>query len=372
MCDENTDDTNEVEQPVKSSTRRHFLTATAAVGLAVPLGALASRVFAMPRAPSAELPDFPICSAAATTPAAAAGPLKKITFAWNAGAPCLVTVTVAKEKGFFAKHGLDVDLINYSGSTDQLLETLATGKADAAIGMALRWLKPLEQGFDVKIIASTHGGCLRLLVPTASGITDVRGLKGKTIAVSDMNSPSKNFFSIVLKKAGLDPATDVDFKPFPAALLRVAVEKGEAHAAADQDPTAFLWLKDGKFTEISSNLSGEFADRVCCIIGVRGSLIRDDKPTAAAIARALVDAAAFTHQNPAEAAATYLPFAAGRVTLADLTALAKYHTHHNHPTGDVLRQQLATYAEELKLVGVFKPTINTAKYSERIYANVLS
>ena len=41
-------------------------------------------------------------------------------------------------------------LVNYAGSTDQLLEAIATGKADAGVGMALRWLKPLEQGFDVK------------------------------------------------------------------------------------------------------------------------------------------------------------------------------------------------------------------------------
>ena len=34
---------------------------------------------------------------------------------------------------------------------------------DAGLGMALRWLKPLEQGFDVKIAAGTHGGCMRVL-----------------------------------------------------------------------------------------------------------------------------------------------------------------------------------------------------------------
>ena len=137
-------------------------------------------------------------------------------------------------------------LINYSGSTDQLLETLATGKADAAVGMALRWLKPLEQGFDVKIVASTHGGCLRLLAPTSSDIKTLTDLKGKIIAVSDMNSPGKNFFSIRLKKAGLDPNADVEFKQFPGPLLRVSVEKGEAHALADNDPITFLFQKDGK------------------------------------------------------------------------------------------------------------------------------
>jgi NitT/TauT family transport system substrate-binding protein len=356
----------------KPNSRRAFLAGAAALGVAAPIGLAAGRVFATPRILPPALPDLPICTAAVTDAAAAAGPLKKITFAWNAGAPCLVGVTVAKEKGFFAKNGLDVDLINYSGSTDQLLETLATGKADAAAGMALRWLKPLEQGFDVKIVASTHGGCLRLLAPTASNIKSLADLKGKTIAVSDMNSPGKNFFSIQLKKAGLDPNTDVDFKPFPGPLLRTAVEKGEAHAIADQDPNTFLWQKDAAFREVSSNLSGEFAHRVCCIVGVRGSLIRDDKPAAAAIARSLLQASEYAAQNPAEAAATYAPYAPGKVELADLTALARYHTHHHHPTGAELKKELALYADELKLISIFKPSTDTAKYAERIYADVLS
>jgi NitT/TauT family transport system substrate-binding protein len=353
------------------SSRRTFLAQAAALGLAAPIGLVAGKVLATPRPAKLDALNFPICRAAAEGDVSA-GPLKKVTFAWNAGAPCLLAVTVAKDKGFFAKHGLDVDLINYSGSTDQLLETLATGKADAAVGMALRWLKPMEQGFDVKIVASLHGGCMRLLVPADSGINEVADLKGKTIAISDMNSPSKNFFAIQIKKAGLDPDTDVEFKQFPGPLLRVAVEKGEAHGLADGDPNTYGWLKDGKFKELTSNLAGEYAHRTCCIVGVRGGLIRDDKPTAASIVMALLDAAEYAAQNPAEAAATYAPFAAGKVPLEDLVALAKYHTHHHHPVGADLKKELALYAEELKLVRIFKPSTDTAKYAERIYADVLS
>ncbi len=58
---------------------------------------------------------------------------------------------------------LDVEFVNFGNSTDVLLEAIATGKADAGVGMALRWLKALEQGFDVKLTAGTHGGCLNLL-----------------------------------------------------------------------------------------------------------------------------------------------------------------------------------------------------------------
>ena len=46
--------------------------------------------------------------------------------------------------------------------------------------------KPLEQGFDVKLTAGIHGGCMRVLATRSSGIVDLQGLKGRTIGVSDM------------------------------------------------------------------------------------------------------------------------------------------------------------------------------------------
>ena len=356
----------------RALNRRSLLSGAAALGLSVPLGATFGRAFATPGISfPAALPGPVICRASDSA-VAAAGPLKKISLAWNAGASCLVGVTVAKEKGFFAKHGLDVELVNFAGSTDQLLETLATGKADAAVGMALRWLKPLEGGFDVKIVGSTHGGCLRLLAPVSSGIKDLTQLKGKIIAVSDMNSPSKNFFSVRLKKAGIDPVTGVEFKLLPTPLLRASVEKGEAHALAENDPIAYLWTKDGQFADVSSNLTGEYEHRTCCIIGVRGSLLREDKAAAASIVRALIDAAEFAHHNPAEAAETYLPFTAGKATKDDITALAKYHTHGHHPLGEDLKKELVLYADELKLVNVIKASTDSEKYATRIYADVLS
>ncbi len=353
-------------------SRRHLLWGAGALGLSVPLGMAMQRAAAGPNL--LLLPDLAgsaICKATDSAPAATA-PLKKISFAWNSGASCLIGVTVAKEKGFFTKHGLDVDLVNFAGSTDQLLETLATGKADAAVGMALRWLKPLEQGFDVKIVGSTHGGCLRLLAPVSGGIKDLTQLKGKTIAVSDTDSPAKNFFAIRLKQAGIDPDREVDFKVFPGPLLRAAVEKGEAHAVAHYDPLTYLWIKDGQFAEVSSNLVGGYEHRACCIVGVRGGLLRDDKPAAAAIVQALIEAQEFTHRNPGEAAETYLPYAAGKATKEDITALAKYHAHGHHPLGADLKKELALYADELKLVNVIKPSTDTAKYASRIYADVLS
>lgn len=350
--------------------RRTLLGAGAAAAFAAPLGVLGAQAFPSLRQSSPiDFSEFPICQASSDAPGLTGAP-RKLKLSWNANAVCLAPLAVALDHGFFKKQNLDVELINYSGSTDQLLEAIATGKSDAGVGMALRWLKPLEQGFDVKIVAGTHGGCLRAFVPAKSDIKGVADFKGKVIAVGDMAGPDKNFFAVQLAKIGLNPDKDVEFRQFPGNLVQLAVQKGEAQVGLASDPLAYLWLKDGEFKEVGSNLDGPYRDISCCIVGVRGSLIRQEPLVARALTQSLLDAAMFASQNPDKAAAAFQPYAPKAATLEDLLAMVKYHTHHHHPVGDQLKRELKTYADELKTVNVFKPNTDTAKFAERIYADV--
>jgi len=360
---------NDAEHRPTRLDRRSLLRGGAAAALAAPLGVWGAQAFPFVPASKIDFSEFPICKTASDAPALTGAP-RKLKLSWNAGAVCLAPLPVAIDHGFFQKHNLDVELINYSGSTDQLLEAIATGKSDAGLGMALRWLKPLEQGFDVKIVAGTHGGCLRALAPAKSDIKGIADFKGKVIAVGDMAGPDKNFFAIQLAKAGLNPDKDVEFRQYPGNLVRIAVEKGEAQIALASDPLAYLFLKDGAFREVGSNLDGPYKDVSCCIVGVRGSLIRDEPQVARALTQALLDAAMFASQNPDKAAKSFQPYAPKAATEEDLQAMVRYHTHHHHPIGDALKKELKGYADDLKSVSVFKPSTDTAKFAEKIYADV--
>jgi NitT/TauT family transport system substrate-binding protein len=203
--------------------RRGALRAAAGAAALLPLGAMAP----LRRAAPDPWAGTPICRVADTAPAADGLPTK-LKLTWNANAICTVGVPVAESQGIFAKHGLDVETINFGGSTDQLLEAISTGKADAGVGMALRWLKPLEQGFDVKITTAIHGGCMRLFAKKGSGVTTIADLRGKQVGCSDMGAPDKNFFSIVAAKQGLDPNQDITWRQFPADLLGVALQKARS------------------------------------------------------------------------------------------------------------------------------------------------
>ena len=155
--------------------------------------------------------------------------------------------------------------------------------------MALARVKSAFPHLDVKIVGSSHGGCVRLVGVKEAGVTDLQQLKGKTIGVSDIASPGKNFFSILLKKNGIDADRDVTWRQYPADLLDIAVNKGEIQAIADGDPTLYLIEKrnKGRYQELASNLSGEYKDKVCCIVGARGELVRQEKPVVAAQSRSL-------------------------------------------------------------------------------------
>ncbi|MBI2739569.1 MAG: ABC transporter substrate-binding protein [Rhodospirillales bacterium] len=347
-------------------TRRTFLRAAAVGGTLLPAGVLAQRAFVggLP----AEF-DPAICRASFGTPVVL--PEKRsLKLTWNATAICTVGVAVAQEKGYFARHNLDVELINFGGSTDQLLEAIATAKADAGVGMALRWLKPLEGGFDVKIAAGIHGGCMRLFSAPASGITKIADLKGKAIGVTDLAAPDRNFFSIMLHEAGVDPNKEVEWRVFPGDVLPIALKKGEVQAFCQGDPLGWMARERDGLIEVANNLSGEYAHRTCCVLGIRGTLIRQEKPVAAALVQSLLEAQVWVAANPEAAAAVFAPHA--KAPVEQLTAMLKSHTHHDHPLAGDLRSQIAAYGEELKRIAVFKQSTDIQKYAARVTADVLS
>jgi NitT/TauT family transport system substrate-binding protein len=352
-----------------SMSRRSLMRAAP---IAASLGLIGPRVFASSRI---AMPDSlaapPICRTAAEVPVTVVPNRHAPKLTWNATAICTSGVPVAQKKGFFAKRNLDVELINFGGSTDQLLEAIATGKADAGIGMALRWLKPLEQGFDVKITTATHGGCMRLLAAKGSGMTKLEDLKGKTIGTADLGAPDKNFFSIRLARLGLDPLTDVEWRVFPPDLLPVALQKGEVQAFTLGDPLAWVVRDRDGLTEVATNLDGDYANRACCVLGVRGSLVRNERPVAAAVTEAILEAQEFVHAHPEETAAIFAPYAPS-ANVDQLAAMLRSHTHGHHPVGADLRQELALYTDELKAISVIKPSTNSDRFAGKVFADVLS
>lgn len=274
----------------------------------------------------------------------------KIKLAINKSAVCLAPVAVAEQQKIFSKYNLDVEFVNFGNSTDVLLEAIATGKADAGVGMALRWLKALEQGFDVKLTAGTHGGCLNLLTAKDSPFGGLESLKGQTIGVTDMAGPDKNFFAILLKRHGIDPISDVQWKVYPADLLSVALDKREIAAISGSEPFSYRLLETGKYQLIASNMTGDYANLSCCVLGVSGSLARDHKPAAAALTQAILEAHSYAAAHPESVAQSFLAHALN-TSEAEVSGILHGQGHGHHAVGEAFVKELTQYAVDLQRAG---------------------
>jgi NitT/TauT family transport system substrate-binding protein len=334
------------------------------VGAGVMFGGLVARgAWADSSMPGMVMPSEPFPDLGPIPPKPAN--LKPVTLAWNESAICTAAVPAALHQGFFQKYGLDVNFVNFAGSTDQLLEAISTGKADGATGMALRWLKPLQEGFDVKLAAGLHGGCLRLLATPTGGIKTIADLKGKAIGTSDLGSPDKNFFSIRLAQLGIDPTADVTWKVFPPDLLGAALKRGDVQAISGGDPLIWLQRKNLKLTQIATNMDGPYAHRTCCVVGLRGSLLREQPYVANTLTRAILEGGRFVADHPDQAAQIFASYAP-KVPVPDLVAMLHEHAHHMQQIGAPFQQQVAEYAADLKTVGVFSSSVDPARFAAKV------
>ncbi|CAH2602423.1 ABC-type nitrate/sulfonate/bicarbonate transport systems, periplasmic components [Rhodovastum atsumiense] len=300
---------------------------------------------------------------------------EKITFVWFQAALCLVAIGVAQREGLFERNGLEVEFLQAGGDIAPILEALAMGKADATSHFLLRFMKPLEAGFDARLTAGLHAGCFFLVASREAGIGTLQDLRGKRIGMADLGSPMKMLFEIHLQRNGV-PLDSITWRQFPSDVFAIAAEKGEIDAFADVDPNAYYAVRRsrGKLFVLAANGSGELANHACCGLLLSGRLIRERRPVAAALTRALTEAALLVgRDNPAAVASAqqFSPKQAKPEELGEM--IAGYpHTEQLAVTGAALRRHVLYHAQGLKETGVLKPGTDPARFTERVTVDVLA
>lgn len=303
---------------------------------------------------------------------ALAAPATKVRIAWTEVAACHSPLGFGVANGFYAKQGVDVELFYQGASGQTLIQALATNKADVGAGLTFDWLKPIEQGFDVKLFVGSHGGCQRLFTAQDSGINSVEDLRGKTIASWDVASPPKIAFSVTLAKAGLDPETDVNWLTVPFDLVGEAVLKGEAQAGAHMDPWAWQIEKKNNFKLLADTQTGVFQDAVCCVLGANGAFLEENKDALQRIAAANIEIHEYTANHPDEVARWYKEaLNPGGLTEDELTQILGGMVYHNHPVGDALVAEIKRASDDLKLIKVLDQATDSTEFANRITVNLL-
>jgi NitT/TauT family transport system substrate-binding protein len=281
---------------------------------------------------------------------------------------------MAYNKGFFAQEGLDVELVNTSGGYSET-DALSSGKLDGAPGILFTWLKPIEQGADIRLTAGLHGNCLRLVIAKNAGIKKAADFKGRTIAVGALGDSAMSFFALLLAKNGVDPVHDVTWKVFPYTQLGVSFDKGEAVAAAAPDPFAYTLILQGKATQVGNNLLGLYGNtagitthKYCCTTALSGKLVRDQPKVAAAVTRAWLKgsryAGAHTHETSVvETSHKY-------VALPQPVVEKLLNTYLWIPSATLVKEDIYVGARNFKITGFLDPNTDPDKLAATAYVDI--
>ena len=170
-------------------------------------------------------------------------------------------------------------------------DVLALGGFDITHHLVMYFLKPIEQGLDVKFTGGIHRGCLRVQAATKGNIHTVQDLRGKRIGVPGMGTPPFIFANRVSGANGIDASKEITWRVFPAGELGLALDKGEVDAVADSEPIGSLLLADGKVRNVADQAAdAPYKDEYCCAVIVNGKFLAKNPKAAAAATRALLKA----------------------------------------------------------------------------------
>ncbi len=157
--------------------------------------------------------------------------------------PGWVAWEVAKDKGLFKKHGVEVKLVWFPIYTDSLT-ALNTGKVDANCTAWSDVIPPLSEGIKLRVVLVNDNSAGNDAILAKPGINSIKELKGKTIA-TELGTVEHFVMLTALARNGM-AESDVDYKNLTVPDAAAAFIAGKVDAAAIWQPWISQIQREGK------------------------------------------------------------------------------------------------------------------------------
>src|SRR5215467_5349217 len=139
----------------------------------------------------------------------AAEGVKKLRLAYAGWELGTAVAYVGVDSGLFKKHQLDIEEIPIRDTLSAGVQSLIGVDVLIGFGNPLAIIQPVAGGADVTLIGA-HVSFDHYGMGVASAISTVKELKGKKVGVSALGARSDLIARVMLRRAGLDPAKDVE------------------------------------------------------------------------------------------------------------------------------------------------------------------
>jgi NitT/TauT family transport system substrate-binding protein len=219
----------------------------------------------------------------------ASGPLQKVKVSILLSTD-LPPFWLAKDEGYFAAEGLDVDF-NVAETGDKALTKAVSGESDIVFSTYPLFVKANSSGAgDLQVVAdgtsATPNSNLIITVPT-SPVKTIQDLKGHSVAVTSKNATSELLTKSVLIDHGIDPAT-VTFKYMGLPNIPPALQQGEIDAGYVPEPFIHQAAQSIGATRVIDVASGGTQDFPIGGYFATRKYVHDNPKVVAAFQRAMV------------------------------------------------------------------------------------
>jgi NitT/TauT family transport system substrate-binding protein len=242
------------------------------------------------------------CSPRPTAPSTAGGTLETTTIRIPVGNTipiCIAPLYMAEP--FLRAEGFTNVQYVASATPTLTVDAVASGAGDMSLQFSGPDITYVDAGKPVLMLAGIHIGCFVLF--GTSAITNVGDLKGKTISISQIGGADYVFMASILANVGLDPNTDVGWRPVPAVQTKQEFIDGKIDAILAFPPHAqeLMDLQVGHVV-VNSMMDKPWSQYYCCMATFNRDFVQT-KPVATKRAlRALLNATDATALHPDQAA----------------------------------------------------------------------
>jgi NitT/TauT family transport system substrate-binding protein len=221
----------------------------------------------------------------------------------------------AYEGGFYKKHGLDVELMEFKSGTD-LIKALVSGQVDSGVlgfTNAVAWA---SKGADLKVVGGAQLGYHALVAREDVGISKVADLKGKILASQAEGSTADTVLKgVVLKQAGL--------KPDDVQVMGVSPQVAVQSLAAKRVDAAFLFEPQATIAQLIAPTKqvyeiGEVWPFPCMVVITSGETLKKRKDAVWKSLDAQREAIDLLQKKPAEASKLIASYFIAEPTLKTL------------------------------------------------------
>ena len=223
---------------------------------------------------------------------------------WALGAPqidpLLAQTSIAKEMGYFAEGGIDVEVTPLGGG-GRSVPLVASGRSEIGYIGAETMLLNASQGRDpgiVLIFNQNRDPIFSWVVLPDSPIKTIQDVKGKTLGTLSLAAASTSYARGILMSLGIDPENDVDIVavgtgPSSTALLQqgeidALLQSDTILAAMEQVGAQYRYLPNAEYSD-SYFQGGLF---------VRRDYLRTNRKEVCAYVRGLSKGVEFAFENP--------------------------------------------------------------------------